>query len=189
MTQEHSTTRRQIREDAALRLVVKGTASTTGVEFFRALVRNLCAALDTAGAWITELEPEGRRLRSLAFWLNGEYVEHYEYDLAGTPCQPVIDNLALAHFPEKVIELFPEDPDLPGLNAVSYMGVPLLDTDGELLGHLAVLDTRPMPDEPRLIEVFELFAERAAAEYRRLKAEQRAQAREDQLFRCRALEP
>lgn len=176
-------THRQIRDDAALRLVVEGTVSTTGVEFFRALVKNLCDALDTAGAWVTEFHPEERRLRSLAFWLNGEYVEHYEYDVAGTPCQPVIEEHALAHFPEKIIELFPEDPDLPGLNAVSYMGVPLLDTDGELLGHLAVLDTRPMPDEPRLIDVFKLFAERASAEYRRLKAEQRAQAREDQLSR------
>lgn len=183
MTQRKQTTHRQIREDAALRLLVEGTVSATGIDFFRALVKNLGDALDTAGAWITELLPEERRLRSLAFWLNGEYVDCYEYDLAGTPCQPVIEDHALAHFPEKVIELFPEDPDLPGLNAVSYMGVPLLDTDGELLGHLAVLDTRPMPDEPRLIEVFKLFAERAAAEYRRLKAEQRAQAREDQLSR------
>ena len=163
--------------------MVEGTASTTGVDFFRALVKNLCDVLDTAGAWITELLPEERRLRSLAFWLNGEYVERYEYDIAGTPCQPVIEEYALAHFPEKVIELFPEDPDLPGLNAVSYMGVPLLDTDGELLGHLAVLDTQPMPAEPRLVEIFELFAERAAAEYRRLKVEQRLQAREEQLTR------
>jgi len=181
--QQNPKSHRRIRDDAALRLVVEGTASTTGVDFFRALVKNLCEALDTSGAWITELLPEEQRLRSLAFWLNGEYVERYEYDIEGTPCQPVIEENSLAHFPEKVIELFPEDPDLPGLNAVSYMGVPLLDTDGELLGHLAVLDTRPMPTQPRLIEVFELFAERAAAEYRRLKAEQRVKAREEQLAR------
>ncbi len=155
--------------------------STTGVEFFRALVKNLCLALDTAGAWITELVPERQRLRSLAFWVNGEYVEHYEYDIAGTPCQPVIEEQSLAHFPDRIIELFPADPDLPGLNAVSYMGVPLLDVDGTLLGHLAVLDTRPMPREPQLLDIFELFAERAVAEYRRLRAAQRAAAREEQL--------
>jgi PAS domain S-box-containing protein len=174
---------RRISEEEALRLVVEGTVSTTGVDFFRALVKNLCEVLDTAGAWITELLPGQRRLRSLAFWLNGEYVSHYEYDIEGTPCQPVIESMSLAHFPDRVIELFPDDPDLPGLDAVSYMGVPLLDTDGELLGHLAVLDTRPMPAQPRLIDVFEIFAERAAAEFRRLRAEQRALAREEQLTR------
>jgi PAS domain S-box-containing protein len=178
-----TTSKRRLQPAEALRLVVEGTVSTTGVEFFRALVKNLCQALDTSGAWITELDPDRQRLRSLAFWVNGEYVEHYEYDIAGTPCQPVIEKQCLAHFPDKIIELFPEDPDLPGLNAVSYMGVPLLDVGGELLGHLAVLDTRPMPREPQLLDIFELFAERAAAEYRRLKSEQRAQAREDQLTR------
>lgn len=172
---------RRLRPADALRLVVEGTVSTTGVEFFRALVKNLCLALDTAGAWITELVPERQRLRSLAFWVNGEYVEHYEYDIAGTPCQPVIEKQSLAHFPDRIIELFPADPDLPGLNAVSYMGVPLLDVDGTLLGHLAVLDTRPMPREPQLLDIFELFAERAVAEYRRLRATQRAAAREEQL--------
>ena len=181
MPHASTTSERLLQPDEALRLVVEGTVSTTGVEFFRALVKNLCRALDTAGAWITEIDPEHRRLRSLAFWVNGEYVEHYEYDIAGTPCQPVIEKQCLAHFPDKIIELFPADPDLPGLNAVSYMGVPLLDVDGTLLGHLAVLDTRPMPREPQLLDIFELFAERAVAEYRRLRAAQRTAAREEQL--------
>jgi len=37
-------------DEDALRLVVEGTASETGTEFFRALVKNLAAAMDTAGA-------------------------------------------------------------------------------------------------------------------------------------------
>jgi hypothetical protein len=58
-------------ESDALRLVVEGTASGTGVEFFRALVKNLAAVMGTAGAWVTEYLPEARRLRAHAFWLNG----------------------------------------------------------------------------------------------------------------------
>lgn len=50
-------------EVAALRLVVEGTVSETGGEFFRALVRNLARALSTTGAWVTEWLPEPRRLR------------------------------------------------------------------------------------------------------------------------------
>ena len=42
-------------EEAVLRLVVEGTVSETGAEFFRALVKNLAAAMGTAGAWVTEL--------------------------------------------------------------------------------------------------------------------------------------
>src|SRR5262245_27315901 len=61
------------------------------------------------------------------------------------------------------------------------MGVPLFDLAGEIMGHLAVLDTKPMPAEPRLISLFEIFAARAAAECRRLKAEEQVRAREEQL--------
>ena len=65
----------------------------------------------------------------------------------------------------------------------SYMGVPLKDGDGTVIGHLAVLDTRPLPDVPRLITVFELFAERAAAELRRLRVETAVREREEKLAR------
>jgi hypothetical protein len=57
----------------------------------------------------------------------------------GTPCEAVVTDRRLCHVPDNVIALFPDDPSLADLGAASYMGVPLLDTDGDLLGHLAVL--------------------------------------------------
>ena len=167
--------------DDALRLVVQGTVSETGVEFFRALVKNLATAMNTAGAWITEYLPERKRLRAYAFWLNGAYVEHFEYDIAGTACAPVVESKRLVHIPDRLIELYPGDPDLVPVNAVSYLGVPLLDVQGDVMGHLSVLDTKPLPAEPRLISLFEIFAARAAAESRRLRTEQQVRAREEQL--------
>ncbi len=56
--------KRAVPEEAALRLVVEGTASATGTEFFRALVKNL---METAGAWVIEYFPEAGRLRAYAF--------------------------------------------------------------------------------------------------------------------------
>jgi formate hydrogenlyase transcriptional activator len=138
----------RIQEDKILRFLVEGTVSETGSEFFRALARNLSEALQTCGAWITEYLPETRRLRALAFWLNGGFLEHYEHAIDGTPCQAVIETKSRAHFPERLLEFFPTEPDLAALGAASYMGTPLLNADGTLLGHLAVLDNRPMPAEP-----------------------------------------
>jgi GAF domain-containing protein len=59
------------------------------------------------------------------------------------------------------------------------MGVPLQDGAGAVIGHLAVLDTRPMPEDERLVGVLQLFAERAAAELARLRAEQALRDREE----------
>jgi GAF domain-containing protein len=164
-----------------LRLVVAGTAAETGGEFSRALVRNLAEVLGTRGAWVTEYLPEQGRLRALAMWLNGGFVEHYEYSIAGTVCADVVESRKLIHIPDRLIELFPRDEPLVPLGAVSYLGAPLLDTNGSVMGHLSVLDDKPMPRDERAIALFEIFAARAAAEQRRLKAEQAARAREEQM--------
>ena len=170
-------------EHEAFRTVLEGTASATGQAFFKALVQKLAEVLDTAGAWVTEYLPEDNRLRALAFWLESRFVDHYEYDVYNTPCERVIEQKDLLHYPDKLIQLFPLDPDLKGQNAVSYMGVPLLDVDGKVLGHLAVLDTRPMPKEPMSQTIFRIFAARAAAELQRLRAEADVREREEKLGR------
>ncbi len=170
-----------LKEDQALRLVVEGTVAETGDEFFRALVKNLAAALGTTGAWVTEYLPAHRQLRPHAFWLHGQFIETYAQPIDGTPCEVVVTAQKLVHYPDRVLEIFPDEPDLRSIQAVSYLGVPLLDTDGTLMGHLAVLDTKPLPPEPRLLSLFEIFAARAAAEQRRLKKEDEVRAREEQL--------
>jgi PAS domain S-box-containing protein len=67
--------------------------------------------------------------------------------------------------------------------AVSYLGVPLFDVDGHVLGHLAVLDTKVLPEEPRILNLFRIFAARAAAELQRLRAEAEVYEREQKLSR------
>jgi len=168
-------------EDFLLRAISDGTASEIGSAFFRALVRNLSQALGTHGAWVTEYLPESRRLRAFAFWLGGEYVEEYEYDIRGTPCEQLLTGKKYLHIPDKVVDLFPGDPDLPKIGAVSYIGFPLLNSRQEILGNIAVVDTRPMPDSFRNLAVFRIFAARATAEILRLQAESELQSREERL--------
>src|SRR5262245_1607592 len=169
--------------DQALRLIVEGTATETGTRFYAALVQALAETLNTTGAWITEYMPESERLRALAFWLNGQWVSEYEYDLEGTPCQLVIKNAKPLHIPDNVAQLFPNDPDLAAFRAVSYLGVPLQNEDGSVLGHLAILDSQPLPSDPRLFSFFRIFAARAAAQHRRLRAEGEIREREEKLNR------
>ena len=169
--------------DVALRAILEGTATETGQQFFAALVQNLAKALGTHGAWVTEYFPEQRRLRALAFWMDGQWVQDYEVDIAGSPCEQVIDKRQLVHFPDRLVELFPDDPEVADNGAVSYLGVPLLDTDGSILGHLAVIDRRPIPEDPRVHAIFKIFAARAAAELQRLRAETEVREREEKVGR------
>jgi len=169
--------------DAALRTILEGTATETGAEFFKALVKNLAAALNTQGAWVTEYFPESRRLKALAFWMRGQWLDGWEMVVDGTPCERVIDERCLIHIPDNLVDIYGDDPDVRTAGAASYMGMPLLDLNGKILGHLAVLDTRPMPAEPRTKSLFQIFAARAAAELRRLRAEAQVREREQKLGR------
>jgi PAS domain S-box-containing protein len=168
---------------AALRSLVEGTATETGERFFAALVENLARALRTHGAWVTEYVAERRLLRGLAFWLGGRWVEGYEHSVDGTPCQAVIEGRRLVHYPDRILEIYPDVPELQAIGAVSYLGVPLLDLDGKVLGHLAVLDTRPMPKDPQILALFRIFAARAAAELQRLRAESEVREEREKLHR------
>lgn len=170
-------------EDAALRAILEGTARSTGEHFFDALVETLANVLHTYGAWVTEYIPETHRLKARAFYLGGQVLKDYELEIDGTPCEVVIRDLRLIHYPDKVLELFPNQPMIREIGTCSYMGVPLLDVDGKLLGHLAVLDRVPMPPEPRFQALFEIFAARAAAELQRMRAEKDVQDRELKLRR------
>ena len=175
--------RAPIDEDAALHTLLEVTEGVTGVDFFRAFVGHLADTFGTHGAWITEYDREARRLRAIAFRLGKKWVEDYVFDIEGTPCETVVDNDELVLFSENIIELYPGDNDLSSINAVSYMGVPLKNTDGTIIGHIAVVDVTPMPSEPRSKTMFKIFAARAAAELERVYQERAAKTREASLGR------
>jgi PAS domain S-box-containing protein len=168
-------------EHTALKTILEGTATEVGQPFFAALVKSLAGAMNTKGSWVTEYIEESRRLRMLAYWVDGAFANVYEYDLSGTPCEQVVDKSTLVHFSRNLMSLFPNDPDLKSFGAESYMGVPLLDLDGTILGNLAVQDTHSMPRSPERLAVMRIFAARAAAELQRLRAEKEIREREQQL--------
>jgi len=174
---------RRIDEEEALRAVVEGTAAETGTEFYRALVRNLARVLDTHGALITEYDEGNKTLRALAFWFGGEWRDDFEYPIIGTPCETAIEETRLVHIPDRILDLYPSDNDFKGAGVVSYLGVPLLSRDRLVLGHLAVVDVRPMPAEKGLLPLFQIFANRAVAEMRRLRLEGDLRERQEKLGR------
>jgi formate hydrogenlyase transcriptional activator len=160
-------------EISVLRAIVEGTAKATGEEFFRSLVSNLSIATGVANAFIAEFAETETRVRTLAFWMNGQLIDNQEWDLAGTPCEDVLRG-NFCHHPSGVWKQFPKEEGIE-----SYLGVPLHDAGGDILGHLAIFDNRMMPSEPRLLFTFQIFAARAAAELSRIRAIERLRQSEE----------
>lgn len=173
------------RSERTLRLIVEGTASVTGKDFFRSLVRSLAEALNVRYALISEcIDFPPTRVHAFAFWQGNNFGENFEYDLRGTPCEQVINSQGCQYFPEQVQSLFPEEQGLVELQAQSYLGIALVDSAGKLLGHLAVLDDRSMQNESRNKAILEIFAARATAEMDRLQAESALQISEEKFSKA-----
>ena len=156
-----------------LRSVVEGTAHATGDDFLRNLVRRVAEALGVHHAFVSELLPE-QRVRTLAFWSHGRIVDNVEYDLPGTPCQEVIAG-GICHVPSGVqVRYAPREAGIEG-----YLGVALKSQAGKVLGHLCAFDEEPMPSEPRLLFILQIFAARAGAELERRSMDLQLRASED----------
>ncbi|MGE3309473.1 MAG: sigma 54-interacting transcriptional regulator [Limisphaerales bacterium] len=170
------------RSDLLLRRIDEGTASVVGDQFFHSLVRNLAEALDVRHAFVSEiLEGNRARVRTLAFWNGSEFLENFEYDLPHTPCERVLAG-EICLFSEKVQDQFPEHrSELAALGVESYLAIPVKSREGRVLGHLAVMDTKPMWEDPRVLSVFKIFGARAGAELERLRIEAALRVSEENL--------
>ncbi|MFQ4138456.1 response regulator [Nodosilinea sp. PGN35] len=159
------------RQEESLRLIVEGTAAKTGRDFFESLVRYLADILQVRHAIVTQRLPhDPGRVSTLAFWRAGQLGDRLEYDLAGTPCERVLAG-DVVYVPQRVQAIYPGDRELLELGATSFLGIPMLDTASGVIGHLAVIDDKPMVDDHTRELILRIFAARAAAELERQQAE------------------
>ncbi len=134
---------------------------------FKDVVRKLSEATNAKIAVITEcVDFTETSVRTLAFYNRNEYLDSIEYELTGTPCQIVIKGEA-CFYPEKIQENFPNDSELVELNAESFCGVPLFNNLKEVIGHLYIIDDKPLSDKEKYLSILESFALPVAKELER----------------------
>jgi formate hydrogenlyase transcriptional activator len=169
-------------ELTALHAIIDAASYGSGEEYFQALVRTLARVVDTRWAFIAQFSsPENHtKARTIAFWDRDRIADNFEWALAGTPCEDVVQG-KLCHHASGVRQKFPDDPYPQAWGIESFLGVPLCDSEGTVLGHLAAFDDRPMPEEPRKLLTFRIFAKHAAAELTRLHLERQLRDSEEQL--------
>ncbi len=157
------------RIELILHEIAQGTAGACGNAFFRSLVRHFARALKLPCAFVTECaDYPTSRLRTLAFWSDDRFLDNFEYDLPGTPCEEVVNGAKTCFHPTNVGVRFPREAGYEG-----YVGVPIVAGDGRVLGHLAFLDRKPMNEEVLVDSIYRIFTARAAAELERMHLQSR----------------
>ncbi|WP_345270453.1 ATP-binding protein [Nibrella viscosa] len=162
--------------DETLRLISEATAGDTGMDFFQSLVRNITVTLNVRFALVTECaNVEKTRVRTLAYAEATTILENVEYDLEGTPCSIVMQGRDF-YYPYDVELNFARD-----VGIESYLGVPIYDKAGEVIGHIAICDRRPMLNQQKYTCILKIFAARSGAEIQRKVAEDRLRQTQEQL--------
>ena len=154
-----------------LREVIQGTNQALGLKYFQCLTRSLASAFETRYCLVTQcsLSHPGR-VQTLAFWAGDDFIPNIEYDILATPCKKVILEGTSCVYGSNIQALFPDDQDLVDLGAESYAAVPMIGSAGSSVGHLVIMDTRPLDTSRTDPSILELFADRAAAELERTRA-------------------
>jgi len=151
--------------------VLEGTAFTTGEDFLRNLVREMASAMKVRYAFVAEcIDEDKTKARVLAMWKGSDFGPNVEYAVGNTPCEDVI-NGEICFYPDSVQSVFPGNAVLKSRNAESYMGIPLKDHVGEIIGHLVIQDDKPMSDRATREVLLKIFAMRAETEIRRKQAD------------------
>ncbi|MGL5880766.1 MAG: PAS domain S-box protein, partial [Xenococcaceae cyanobacterium] len=154
-----------------LQNITLGVSAEGGEAFFKLLVKYLAKALNLEYAFICELvQPECARLTTVAGYGEGRILENFEFSIANTPCENVLDR-KICVYPHHLQQLFPNNTTLKKMRAESYIGVPLFDSAGRLLGLIWVVSRKPLQDTKLKSETLKIFAVRAGSELERLKAE------------------
>ncbi|KAB8332188.1 response regulator [Scytonema tolypothrichoides VB-61278] len=167
------TQRKQV--EATLQLIVEGTAYTTGDEFFRSCVRYIAKVLQVPYVFVSEFTNETKtELRTLAFWNSVDFDENFNYDIAAIThkqCKLVFGGTCCCHFNDELSRLLLRNKDIAQLNIHSYF-VPLVNSNGEVIGYLVVMDVKPLEIDLGKESILKIFAARAEAELERKLAEE-----------------
>ena len=155
--------------------IVSGISAQTGKAFFHSLVKYLSKVLQVEFSFVCQLsDVEAEYITTIASYEDGQPIENFQYDLKNTPCEKVVRNQICA-YPENVQQSFPLDPLLRDLGIESYLGAPLVDSTGRVLGLIAVLSRKPLQNIQLKEEILKIFAVRASSELERKLAEQALQ--------------
>jgi signal transduction histidine kinase/ActR/RegA family two-component response regulator len=172
--------RRALRETSAI------SPQFTGYAYLQELVCAISRTFGGAHTYIGRMV-ESQRVQGVAYAIGGALHEPMDYHLQGTPCENVVA-AGLCAYPSGVKRLFPNDPELQTLGAECYIGAPLRDPLGRVIGIAWIVHTKPVQPSDAVREIFQLFTTRAAHELLREQTEAETEQLRAQLLQVQKME-
>lgn len=161
------------RVQSALLSIADFVSRDHGDGIYPAMAEFIAGLFEVEYVHIGLLAEDQTTVRVVASSLDGHLCDtERSYPLAGTPCESVIHHRQRCCHARDVQQRFPEDADLASLQAEAYLGEPILDSNGSLLGLIVLASRRPLCDYEQIASGLQILASRAAADHIRRLNEQ-----------------
>lgn len=157
--------------DDKVRSIVRTLSETRGKDFFNTIVQALAKVIDADFTFVAELDKHYTKATTIAVSADQKIIDNFNYALKGTPCANVADNNVCIHT-DSIQPLYPDDQLLVDMGIKAYVGTPLFDRDGNVIGILVALYRRSLLNASSVEALFLLFAGLIGGELEKLAQSQ-----------------
>lgn len=158
----------RVRLEDSIRNIVEGV-SAVGRQFFTSMVIQLAKTLDAHFTFISEPDPASGLMRTIAVAQGGRVADNFEYRLDDTPCRQLMEGESCIR-KSGIRTEYPENRLFRSLQAESFIGIPLPDSEGRSQGCMVALFKNPLEQVDFAMDILQVFAGRTTAELERMRA-------------------
>ena len=160
----------------AINYIASESASDTDNLFFEKVLKKLAELFTSDYVLIGLYNPTvSESIDTFVVCTHGKVASNFSYDIKNTPSEDVIKKGPCAYASD-IQRLFPDAPQLAKINAESFIGVPLFNSQNIPMGLLATIDSNPMENISHVKEIMQIYALRIANEIERLNSNKELKA-------------
>jgi diguanylate cyclase (GGDEF)-like protein/PAS domain S-box-containing protein len=169
----------QLREQALIMHISRGTSTTVGEQFFDHLTTELKGATGAHYVNVLMLLPNLAGLQGVTLNETAPELRNAVIDCTGTPIEPTLLYAQTVH----VADVRRENPHIPWLQqfgAEEFIAVPLISSAGVVMGAMSISHRGRLPEPELTSKLLHIFAARASSELERLRNERTLRAHEEE---------
>ncbi len=157
----------------------KSLLSELGKNFLKQFVLQLASSIDADITFIGLFNKDRKSVSTISVCINGEITKNFNYKLNDTISEKVITG-SICSIPSGVQNIYPHDSMLLDNNIEGFVGLPLYDTQGNIIGLVAALFRKEIPEVYFCESIIQIFTPRAVAEIERIRFEKTIRESEKQ---------
>jgi diguanylate cyclase (GGDEF)-like protein/PAS domain S-box-containing protein len=160
------------RDEEVLRVLAE-TGSSKTESIYKIIARQLAQSMNVRYAMISLINVHNpTQADTLAIWANNSFIDNFSYPLAGSPCE-IVTQEQFCFYPDNIQTHFPEDHLLVDMQAESYLGFALKDSQDKVIGIINLLDDKPIGDITQISVLISTLATRAGIELEKRESDKK----------------